>query len=123
MPDPESENEGQDSASPRVPVQVRKQLEGEADNEIETRPTYINHVVLARAGTDVFVDIGIVPVYDLMQSREKPEVRFIVLDRLVMGLETFMQLHDAANILYDQLKNSGVLPSEKIITTEPQAGL
>jgi len=105
------------AGSPSVPVRINKQLEGDADNEIETRPTYINHVVVARTGTDVFLDIGVIPADDLLAFREKQEVRFIVLDRLVMGLETFMTLHDAVSHLHGQLKEAGILPSEKIINT------
>ena len=100
-----------------VPVKINKQLEGDNDNEIETRPTYINHVHLVRTGSNVFMDIGVVPTDDLLGFREKQEVRFIVLDRLVMGLETFMALHDAVSQLHGQLKEAGILPSEKIIKT------
>lgn len=124
MPDPESENQNaHDSASPRVPVQVRRQfLDREEDElQIETRPTYVNHLVLIRAGTDVFMDIGIVPADDLVENRQRSYARCFVLDRLVMGLETFVQLHDAVRALYDQLQNSGVLPNEKIITAQPEA--
>ena len=98
-----------------VPVKINKQFEGDADNEIETRPTFINHLLLARMGSDVFMDIGIVPADDLANFMEKPEIRFVVLDRLVMGLETFMQLHDAVSALHGQLKEAGVLPNERII--------
>jgi len=105
------------AGSPRVSVRINKQLDSDTSNEIETRPTYINHVFLARTGTDVFMDIGIVPSDDLVAFREKQEVRFIVLDRLVMGLETFMTLHDAVAHLHGQLEQAGVLPNEKIINT------
>ena len=103
------------AGSPPVSVKINKQLEGDTDNEIETRPTYINNVFLVRTGTDVFLDIGIVPAEDLLASQEKKEVRFIVLDRLVMGLETFMTLHDAVTHLHRQLREAGILPNEKII--------
>jgi hypothetical protein len=99
-----------------VPVRINRQLEGDTDNEIETRPTFINRVMLARTGSDVFMDIGIMPADDLLNSEEKHEIRFIVLDRLVMGLETFMQVHDVVVRFYDQLKEAGMLPNEKIIT-------
>jgi hypothetical protein len=98
-----------------VSVKVTRQLETEADNEIETRPTYINHVQLLRAGTDVFLDIGIVPMDDLANFSEKREMRFVILDRLVMGLETFVGLHDAVMGLHVQLKQAGILPNEKLI--------
>lgn len=102
---------------PSISVKINKQIAGDTDNEIETRPTYINHLVLARMGSDVFMDIGIVPMDDLAAFREKPEIRFIVLDRLVMGLETFLTLHDAVSQLHRQLKEAGILPNEKIINT------
>jgi len=102
------------AGSDRVSVKINKQLEGDTDSEIETRPTYINHVVLSRTGTDVFMDIGIVPADDLLAFKEKQAVRFIVLDRLVMGLETFMTIHDAVAQLHGQLKEAGILPNEKI---------
>jgi len=122
MVDPKNAGTGGESSAPSsIPIRINKQLESEADNEIETRPTYINHLVFARTGTNVFLDLGIVPTDDLLQSKDKQELRFIVLDRFVMGLETFMELHDAINGLYDQLNTGGVLPSEKVITTPKSA--
>jgi len=72
-------------------------------------------VQLLRAGTDVFLDIGIVPMDDLANFAEKREMRFVILDRLVMGLETFMTLHDSVMGLHVQLKEAGILPNEKLI--------
>ncbi len=109
--------EDQETSPQAVPVKFIKQLEDENTNEIETRPTYVNHVLLARTGTDVFIDLGIVPTDDLLGFGEKQEMRLIILDRLVMGLETFMSLHDGVVKLYEQLKESGMLPHEKIITS------
>ena len=86
MAEIEAEGKGMDSVEPAsVPVKINKQFEGDTDNEIETRPTFINHLLLARMGSDVFMDIGIVPADDLASFREKPEIRFIVLDRLVFA--------------------------------------
>jgi hypothetical protein len=106
-----------DAGLSSLPVKLNKRLAGEADNEIQTRPTYINFGMLSRAGTDVFMDIGIVPTEDLMAFKERQEINFVVLDRLVMGLETFMLLHDAFRDLHGQLSQAGVLPNEKIINT------
>lgn len=118
MAEIKAEGKGMSTVGPiSVPVKMNKQFEGDTDNEIETRPTFINHLSLTRIGSDVFMDIGIVPADDLANFREKPEIRFIVLDRLVMGLETFMQLHDAVSGLHGQLKEAGILPNEKIINT------
>jgi len=117
-----AENKGEDkmvntSVQPTVAVRFVKELESDTTNEIETRPTYINHVLLSRTGSDVFMDIGIVPLDDLLGFKEKQEMRLIVLDRVVMGLETFMTLHDCVVQLYGQLKEAGILPNEKIIAT------
>ena len=45
MAEIEAEGKGMDSVEPAsVPVKINKQFEGDTDNEIETRPTFINQI-------------------------------------------------------------------------------
>jgi hypothetical protein len=100
-----------DQAPPaEITFQTVKRYETDEDHESRVRPAYVNRFDLIRIGLDVFLDACVMPVDDIAAAGETGTVEVIVLDRYVMNLETFSQLHGVVNELQRQLIDGKVLP-------------
>jgi len=66
-------------------------------------PLFINYAQVAEAGGSVYIDVGVVPLDDILQ--QSPEATFSVLTRLVMSPETLTALNDQIALLLQKAKH------------------
>ncbi|HEV2379754.1 MAG TPA: hypothetical protein VG206_08135 [Terriglobia bacterium] len=59
----------------------------------EEEPLFANHFQVAYHGDVAYIDVGVIPLDDIMGPRGST-VRFVVLNRLVMGLSALRSLRD-----------------------------
>ncbi len=75
-----------------VQATVKKEFIAREGGTPEYRPLYVNHFQVSRHEADWFLDVGVLPIDDLL-SRQ-PEIRFAVSQRLAMSLPTMKKLRD-----------------------------
>ena len=75
-----------------VQATVRKEFIAREGGTPEYHPLYVNHFQVSRHEADWFLDVGVLPIDDLL-SRQ-PEIRFAVSQRLAMTLPTMKKLRD-----------------------------
>jgi hypothetical protein len=101
----------------RVKIVRRHATENDHPHEIE--PVYANYFFCSRVGSDVFLDVCVLPPDDLVSAEhagaETREVRIVTIDRFVMGLSAFQQLAEQVNALSGKLTQQQVLPVEPVV--------
>ena len=68
-----------------VQLGLEKQLV--SDPSLEDRPLFVNHFQVSHVGAEVYLDVGIVPLDDILSikpEKQEQKVRFRVLQRLVV---------------------------------------
>ena len=73
-------------------IKVTKQMIPYESSTPENEPLFVNHFQVSNVGTDCYIDLGIVPLDDVLKQPAKGEARFLVLQRLVMGPQTLANL-------------------------------
>ncbi|MCU0229015.1 MAG: hypothetical protein MUF01_15390 [Bryobacterales bacterium] len=110
----ESERKG--PLNSRIRIVRRHATELDHPNEVE--PTYMNHAFVTQVGSEMFLDVCVMPPDDLVQARiaeEERDVRLITVNRFVMSLAGFAQLHQQVSAMHDILIDKGLLPVEPVI--------
>ena len=77
----------------------------------ENEPLFVNHFQISHHQTDVFVDVGVIPIDDVLKAGMKPEgqatVRFLVLNRLIMSLSSLTVLRSQINEILEKAEATG----------------
>src|SRR2546425_10979473 len=89
-------------ARPQQTIVVRKQVPPYDQESPVEEPLFINHCQVARHGADAYIDVGVIPLEDILSPEKPGEVRFIVLNRLVMSIPTLTGLRDQITSLLEQ---------------------
>jgi hypothetical protein len=95
-----------------IDVKYKKRFARETDDESRVRPAYANQFVFNRFGTEIFLDVCVVPIDDIIgasQTGSGAELDVIVLDRYVFSLDAFLILRAQAEQLYQQLVKQEVI--------------
>ena len=79
-------------------MKLRKQIVSFEDSGPAEEPLFINYAQVARAGGSAYIDVGVVPLDELLDASSN-EATFLVLNRLVMSIETMAALADQINKL------------------------
>jgi hypothetical protein len=87
-----SEKTDDSVSAERHEVRLKKQIVAFEEATPEQEPLFINHAQVAQCGGSVYIDVGVIPLDELLQG--SPEARFLVLTRLVMSTETLAGLRD-----------------------------
>jgi len=86
--------------SKKVPAKAQKIFVPFDVSDPASEPLFVNHCEISRFGTDVFIDVGVIPAEDLRKSRE---VKFFVLERLAMSADSFATLFEKARKIFEDL--------------------
>jgi hypothetical protein len=105
-----SKETGETAAAEKWNVPLKKLIVPFDEGDPAQEPLFINYTQVAQAGGSVYIDVGVVPLDDILQRSS--EATFSVLTRLVMSPETLAGLNDQiASLLqeskYQQEKASG----------------
>lgn len=79
----------------------------------ENEPLYVNHFQVSHHQSDVFVDVGIIPIDDILKATVGPPkeevtpARFLVLSRLVMSVSSLVGLRNQINQILEKVEESG----------------
>ena len=109
----------------QIQLKLTKRFEHD-DDASRVRPAYTNTIDLARVGSEVFMDVCIIPMDDLAKAKEnqatgtEAAVEVIVLDRYVFGLDTFLRLHSAVSTIHADLSKIGALPHDATFRINPR---
>ncbi|MCC7340251.1 MAG: hypothetical protein IT170_04120 [Bryobacterales bacterium] len=99
---------------------VRRHASNE-DHPHEIEPTYANYFFCVRLGTDVFLDVCVLPPDDLIAAQSPDasggEIRIVTIERFVMGLNAFQQLAEQVKELAQKLTEQNLLPVEPVVKT------
>jgi hypothetical protein len=87
-----SEKTVETAKTERREVHLKKRIVSFEEATPEQEPLFINYAQVAQAGGSVYIDVGVIPLDEILQS--SPEATFLVLTRLVMSLETLTGLRD-----------------------------
>lgn len=71
-------------------IQVTTKFPESPDNPV-ARPLFINNVRVARSESDWYVDVGVVPIDQILDEAAEA-ADFLVLERMVMSLATIKKL-------------------------------
>lgn len=110
---------------PTTQVRIERRHATDLDHPHEIEPTYVNHAFVSQVGSDVFLDMCVLPPDDLFKASQgtQPEiVRIITVERFVMGLAGFSQLHDQVSAMHALLLSRGLLPVEPAIKLDMTLG-
>jgi hypothetical protein len=81
---------GETVATEQREVRLKKQIVPFEESSPAQEPLFINYAQVAQAGGSIYIDVGVVPLDEILQS--SPEATFMVLSRLVMSQETLAGL-------------------------------
>jgi hypothetical protein len=74
-------------------IKLRKQIVPFEDSSPAEEPLFINYAQVARAGGSAYIDVGVIPLDEILDP-SSDEATFLVLNRLVMSMETMAALKD-----------------------------
>jgi hypothetical protein len=84
----------------RSEIALHKKFLPFEDSGPEIEPTFINYVQVAHAAGTAYLDVGVIPLDDIVGQSEEPT--FWVLARLVMSKETMIALRDQITQLFEE---------------------
>lgn len=101
-----SESTGATAATQKREVRLKKQIVPFEESSPAQEPLFINYAQVAQAGGSVYIDVGVVPLDEILQSSS--EATFMVLSRLVMSLETLNGLKDQISAILPKSENGEI---------------
>jgi len=105
MPARKKKTTGGESKAPRAkPVQVEKQIPNVDARNPEIAPVFINEVQIIRVGTDIYLDLCIVPSDDILAAESNRKVRLLLRERVVMSVNTFATLRRKIEEVYQKIR-------------------
>ena len=99
-------------------ITVRKEFVPFEQSSAIEEPLFVNHFQVAQHGTDAYIDAGVIPLDDILSPEKSGELRFIVLERLVMSIQNLRALRDQISSLLEKTEGKHV----KEASTQSQTG-
>ena len=94
----EEAQQGEEKSVARPKITLRKQIIPFEESNPAEEPLFINYAQVAHAGGVAYIDVGIIPLDEILDPSSS-DATFIVLNRLVMSMETIAALAEQINKL------------------------
>jgi hypothetical protein len=105
-----SDNTDETAGTGKREVRLKKQIVPFEESSPVQEPLFINYVQVAQAGGSAYIDVGVIPLDDILQPSS--EATFLVLTRLVMSMETLTGLQDQIACLIKKPDDGRGKPSD-----------
>ena len=87
---------------PKTIVVKKEVVPFEQESPVE-EPLFVNHCQVVHHEGTIYIDVGVIPLDDILSTDGESGIRFIVLNRLVMSIPTFKGLQHQINSLAKEL--------------------
>jgi hypothetical protein len=87
---------------------IRKHVVPYEESSPESEPLFINNVQVSHHGQDIYVDVGVIPLDDILPGEHPGDARFLVLERLVMSTWTLVGIQHQITQILIQLAKKGI---------------
>ena len=99
-----AEKPAQAEAGVTPDVKVVKKIVPFEQGSPDEEPLFVNCLQVAHGGGVAYIDVGVIPLDEILQQPQT-SATFLVLTRLVMGMETLVGLRDQINQVLERQEN------------------
>ncbi len=74
----------------------------------ETEPLFVNHFQVSHHGADIFIDVGVISVDDILNPQARGRARFLVAERLAMSIPSLIGLQQQIDAVVSNMEAMGI---------------